>query len=80
MIDEPWPIRGLALEAHKDTRDLRHKHWQAQGLKIPVVHVKRAGLWSAAGEDNASPLDILDVSQTQNTSKNQSGRTVKENG
>lgn len=28
VIDEPWPIRGLALEAHKDTRDLRHKHWR----------------------------------------------------
>lgn len=66
LIDEPWPIRGLALVAYKDTRDLRHKHRKPQGLKIPVVHVKRASLRSAAGENNSSPVEVLDASGTQN--------------
>lgn len=67
VIDEPWPIRGLALEAHKDTHDLRHKHWQPLGLKIPVVHLKRASLRPAAERDSSSPLEVSDALLTQNT-------------
>lgn len=35
MIDEPWPIRGLALEAHKDTMisDINSdRHWDREYL------------------------------------------------
>lgn len=47
MIDEPWPIRGLALGAHKDTRELRHKHWQPKGLTLPALHGERVSSWGA---------------------------------
>lgn len=51
MIDEPWPIRGLAVGAHKDTRELRHKHRQPTALKLPAVHGERA-----RGDEDEPPV------------------------
>lgn len=31
-------LEALAVGAHKDTRELRRKHGQPSGLKLPAVH------------------------------------------
>lgn len=47
MIDEPWPIRSLATEAHRDTRDLGRKHHGAPGY--PLSLEKGSNVRRAAG-------------------------------